>query len=196
MTEPTSNKDKLLYLLKVEELDDKAIEQVTKIIRLLTLLHLGMVTEESFKEAFKEDVFGKGDISTIMTLKAWIEYLKKENDGKLPMVWVNEVMNEKLFNFAVNQPDKTPKATKSEIHTPTNRIITPTMSNPKMADYPQFSGRMKDWYKFKYQFEGTAQGQSLVWVLVSHADNIATLKDDTFSGAFCLYILSIEVQLH
>ncbi len=65
------------------------------------------------------------------------------------------------------------------------------MSNPKMSDYPLFSGRMEDWYLFKDQFEGTAQGQGLGWVLRDHAKDSDTLDDPVFkaNSAFLYSVL-------
>jgi hypothetical protein len=51
-----------------------------------------------------------------------------------------------------------------------------------MSDYPQFSGKMEDWYQFKDQFEGTAQGQGLGWILASHKEGSDIFNDTNFKA--------------
>ena len=51
-----------------------------------------------------------------------------------------------------------------------------------MSDYPSFSGKMDEWYQFKDQFEGTAQGQGMGHVLMKYKENDPIYDDEVFIG--------------
>jgi hypothetical protein len=192
MAEPKNNKEKLTYLLKVGEIEEATIEHLAKAIRLNSLLHMTHVTEESLKDAFKEDVFGSMEAETILTLKAWIDYVRSTNNNQIPTPWVETFTAEKFFDFASDRPDKTDQVTPDVVTSGASTVKhTVTLGNPKMSDYPTFSGKMEDWYQFKDQFEGTAQGQGLGWVLEEHTEKSDTLRDDTFkaNSAFIYSVL-------
>ena len=105
MSDNMSNKERLSHLLKVGEMDDATIAYITKAVRLTSLLHLGTITEDALTKA-TTDGFGPGDISTILSLKAWVEYYKSTHDGNLPTVWTEEFTSEKFLDFVLTRPDK------------------------------------------------------------------------------------------
>ena len=57
-----------------------------------------------------------------------------------------------------------------------------------MSDYPYFTGKMDDWYEFKDQFEGTAQGQGMGWILKEYKEMTLLLQVQHSSSILHLFI--------
>jgi hypothetical protein len=175
MEEPKSNRDKLDYLLTIGELDEEAIKHVKASLRLSSLLHLFSMSEETlFKSAIKEGVFGIADAVAVLSLKAWVMHSRSQHGGKLPSKWLEEMTQEHYEEFIMLRADQDEKAvTSMDKSTFTDEIEQPRsmgISSPRMSDYPTFSGKMDDWYEFKDQFEGTAQGQGMGLVVQEQKD--------------------------
>ena len=192
MEEPKNNKERLDDLLKIGDLDEEAVKHVKMTMRLSSLLHLFSMNENIlYKNAIKEEVFGLADAVTILSLKAWLVHTRKESGGKLPSKWLKEMTQEHFEEFVMSRVDEEDKATTSTAgQTTTDTKVTGT-SSPRMSDYPYFSGKMDDWYEFKDQFEGTAQGQGMGIVLQDYKDDDPVLDDEAFKkhSAFIYSVL-------
>jgi hypothetical protein len=186
MEEPKSNKEKLDYLLNIGDLDEEAIKHIKASLRLRSLLHLFGTSEEMLlKSAIKEGTFGMADTVTVLTLKAWVLHSRSEHGGKLPSKWLEEMTKEHYEEFIMSRADQDAKAVLSTseptiIKEEIKQTSSIGISSPRMSDYPVFSGKMDEWYEFKDQFEGTAQGQGMGLVLQEHKEKDSIFADATF----------------
>jgi hypothetical protein len=130
-------------------------------------------------------VFTIADCSALKSLKQWIaQYCSKHIELPNGNEW-RAVFNEDIFiNYLV--AGLTTSATPSILpiqQVSTNLSVSPLTQysfRGQLGDYPECTGRFRDWYNLKAKFENTAGGQDCYEVLKQYSPGNPILQDPQF----------------
>ena len=105
-----SGQEKLLQLLRFGDLDEVAMDYVTKTLKINTVLRLQVATRSGLlNEVIKQGVFGATDVAMMLTLQEWMEHYRRMHEGRMPEDWTNEVTTDTLEQYIYTRTIKRTK---------------------------------------------------------------------------------------
>jgi hypothetical protein len=158
------------YLLSCIQLDDATI---------------AYISNADLRNVVDRTVFTTADCSALKSLKQWLaQYRSKHIELPNGNEW-RAVFNEDIFiNYLVAGLTTSASPITLPIHqVSTNLNVSPPTQHSfrgRLGDFPECTGRSRDWYNFKAKFEGTAGGQDCYEVLQKYSPGDPILQDPQF----------------
>jgi hypothetical protein len=156
------------HLLTQIRLADYTITHIRTSLGISSILSLLMMSDIDLDNAVDGSDFTVADSSALKSLKKWLaKYRSKHIDLTNGNEWRTVFDNEVFMNYLIAGLTTTNATTmqgtqQTTLPAPTSTNVNPQAQNTfrgRLSDYPECTGRSRDWYNFKAKFEGTAGGQ-------------------------------------
>ncbi len=177
------------HLLTQIWLADDTITHIRTSLGISSILSLLMMSDIDLDNAVDGSDFTVADSSALKSLKKWLakyrsEHIDLPNGNEWRTVFDNEVfMNYLIAGLTTTNATTMQGTQQTTLPAPTSTNINPQAQNTfrgRLSDYPECTGRSRDWYNFKAKFEGTAGGQDCYEILLKYPPGDPVRTDPLF----------------